>query len=52
MIKVEKIVRNYISALNGDSEAIKWANDKRKAEYDTYDDDELKHCVDEVFDCI
>ena len=44
------IVRNYISALNGDSEAIKWANDKRKAEYDNYDD--LKHCVDEVFDCI
>ena len=49
--KGRKIVRNYISALNGDSEAIKWANDKRKAEYDTYDD-ELKHCVDEVFDCI
>ena len=45
------IIRNYISALNGDSEDIKWANDKRKAEYDTYDD-ELKHCVDEVFDCI
>lgn len=41
------IVRNYISALNGDSEAIKWANDKRKAEYD-----ELKHCIDEVFDYI
>ena len=51
MIKVEKIVRNYISALNGDSEAIKWAYDKRKAEYDTYDD-ELKHCVDEIFDYI
>ena len=50
--KGREIVRNYISALNGDSEAIKWANDKRKAEYDTYDDDELKHCVDEVFDCI
>ena len=49
--KGRKIVRNYISALNGDSEAIKCANDKRKAEYDTYDD-ELKHCVDEVFDCI
>ena len=45
------IVRNYISALNGDSEDIKWANDKRKAEYDTYDD-ELKRCVDEVFSCI
>ena len=45
------IVRNYISALNSDSEDIKWANNKRKAEYDTYDD-ELKHCVNEVFDCI
>ena len=44
------IVCNYIIALNGDSEAIKWANDKRKAEYDTYD--ELKHCVNDVFDCI
>ena len=42
--KGRKIVRNYISTLNVDSEAIKWANDKRKAEYDTYDD--------EVFDCI
>ena len=49
--KGRKIVRNYISALNGDAEDIKWAYDKRKAEYDTYDD-ELKHCVDEVFDCI
>ena len=45
------IVRNYVSALNGDSKDIKWANDKRKAKYDDYDD-ELKHCVDEVFDCI
>ena len=49
--KGRKIVRNYISALNGDKESIKWANDKRKAEYDTYDD-ELKATVDEVFDCI
>lgn len=49
--KGRKIVRNYISALNSDAEAIKWANDKRKAEYDTYDD-ELKATVDEVFDCI
>ena len=49
--KSKTIVRNYISALNGDSEDIKWANDKRKAEYNTYDD-ELKHCVDEVFSCI
>ena len=45
------IVHNYVSALNCDSEDIKWANDKRKAEYDTYND-ELKHCVDEVFDYI
>ena len=49
--KGKTIIRNCISALNGDSEDIKWANDKRKAEYDAYDD-ELKHCVDEVFDCI
>ena len=48
--KGRKIVRNYISALNGDSEAIKLANDKRKAEYDTYD--ALKDVVDECFDCI
>lgn len=49
--KGREIVSDYISALNGDTEAIKWTYDKRKAEYDTYDD-ELKHCVDEVFDCI
>lgn len=49
--KGNQIVSNYISALNGDVEAIEWANDKRRAEYDNYDD-ELKHCVDEVFDCI
>ena len=49
--KGRKIVRNYISALNGDSEAIEWAYDKRKAEYDTYDDD-LKAAVDKCFDCI
>ena len=49
--KGREIVSDYITALNGDVESIKWANDKRKAEYDTYDD-ELKHCVDEVFDCI
>lgn len=46
-----KIIRDYISALNGDVESIKWAYDKRKAEYDTYDD-ELKATVDECFDCI
>ena len=49
--KGREIISDYISALNGDEKSIKWANDKRKAEYDTYDD-ELKHCVDEVFDCI
>lgn len=48
--KGREILSNYISALNGDSEDIKWANDKRKAEYDTYD--ELKASVDECFDCI
>lgn len=42
---------DYITALNGDVESIKWANDKRKAEYDTYDD-ELKASVDKCFDCI
>ena len=56
MIKLDSdegraIVRNYISALNGDSEDIKWAYDKRKAEYDTYDS-ELKDSVDKCFDCI
>ena len=49
--KGREIVSNYISALNGDSESIEWAYDKRKAEYDTYDDD-LKAAVDECFDCI
>ena len=32
-------------------EAIKWAYDKRKAKYDTYDD-ALKDSVDKCFDCI
>ena len=49
--KGRKIISNYITALNGDVESIKWANDKRKAEYDTYDD-ELKASVDKCFDCI
>ena len=49
--KGREIVSNYISDLKGDEEDIKWANDKRKAEYDTYED-ELKATVDEVFDCI
>lgn len=49
--KGREIVSDYITALNGDEESIKWANDKRKAEYDTYDD-ELKHSVDKCFDCI
>ena len=45
------IISDYITALNGDSEDIIYAYDKRKAEYDTYDD-ELKVVVDECFDCI
>lgn len=49
--KGREIVSDYISALNGDEESIKWANDKRKAEYNTYDDD-LKDAVDKCFDCI
>ena len=49
--KGREIVSDYITALNGDVESIKWANDKRKAEYDTYDD-ELKVNVDKCFDCI
>lgn len=49
--KGRDIVSNYISALNGDAEAIKYVYDKRKAEYDTYDD-ELKASVDNCFDCI
>ena len=49
--KGREIISDYITALNGDSEAIKWAYDKRKAEYDTYDD-ELKYSVDKCFDCI
>lgn len=50
--KGREIISDYITALNGDAESIKWANDKRKAEYDTYDDDELKVSVDKCFDCI
>ena len=49
--KGREIISDYITALNGDLESIKWANDKRKAEYDTYDD-ELKASVDKCFDCI
>ena len=49
--KGREIISNYITALNGDVEFIKWANDKSKAEYDTYDD-ELKASVDKCFDCI
>lgn len=49
--KGREIISDYITALNGDVESIKWANDKRKAEYDTYDDD-LKVNVDKCFDCI
>lgn len=50
-VKGREIISDYITALNGDVESIKWANDKRKAEYDTYDD-ELKASVDKCFDCI
>lgn len=49
--KGREIISNYITALNGDVESIKWANDKRKAEYDTYDD-ELKDNVAKTYDCI
>ena len=49
--KGREVISNYISALNGDEESIKWANDKCKAEYDTYDD-ALKDSVDKCFDCI
>lgn len=49
--KCREIISDYISALNGDAESIKWAYDKRKAEYDIYDD-ELKDSVDECFDYI
>ena len=49
--KGREIVSDYITTLNGDEESIKWAYDKRKAEYDTYDD-ELKASVDKCFGCI
>ena len=49
--KGREIISNYITALNGDEESIKWAYDKRKAEYDNYDD-ELKDSVDKCFDYI
>ena len=49
--KGRKIISDYITALNGDEEAINWAYDRRKAEYDTYDD-ALKDSVDKCFDCI
>lgn len=49
--KGREIISDYITALNSDVKSIKWTNDKRKAEYDTYDD-ELKASVDNCFDCI
>lgn len=49
--KDREIISDYITALNGDVESIKCTYDKRKAEYDTYDD-ELKVSVDNCFDCI
>lgn len=50
--KGREIISDYITALNGDAESIKWTNDKRKVSVDTYDDDELKVSVDKCFDCI
>ena len=49
--KGREIVSDYITTLNGDVESIKWTYNKRKAEYDTYDD-ELEANVDECFDYI
>ena len=49
--KGREIISDYITALNGDTEAIKYTYDKRKAEYGTYDD-KLKASVDKCFDCI
>ena len=49
--KGREIISDYITALNGDAESIKWANDKRKTEYDTYDN-ALKDSVDKCFGCI
>ena len=49
--KGREIVSDYIAALNGDEDSIKWTYDKRKADYDTYDD-KLKDSVDKCFDCI
>lgn len=56
--KDREIISDYINALNDDEEAIKYTYDKRKAEYNTYDDklkasdDKLKAIVDKYFDCI
>lgn len=49
--KGREIISDYITALNSNTEAIKYTYDKRKAEYDTYDD-KLKASVDNCFDCI
>ena len=49
--KGREIISDYIAALNGDAESIKWANDKLKAEYDNYDD-LLKDSVAKCFGCI
>ena len=49
--KGREIISDYIAALNGDAESIKWAYDKRKAEYNTYDN-ALKDSVAKCFDCI
>lgn len=49
--KDREIISDYITALNCDLEAIKYAYNKRKAEYNTYDD-KLKDSVDKCFDYI
>lgn len=48
--KDREIISDYITALNNDVEFIKCTYDKRKAEYDTYD--ELNASVDNCFYCI
>lgn len=47
----QKLIGEYISALNGDKEDIEWANNKYKVERDKYDD-LLKSRIDKCFACI
>lgn len=49
--KDRKTISDYIAALTGDIESMKWANDIRKAKYDTYAD-ELEDSDDNCFYCI